>query len=219
MNVGKRLKAFVATVTLVPALVVVPVAAVANDHAAAQATTNATQTLTTTATQTTTTLQDRLQKRKDALATKLTTAQTTMLKARCQAAQTKLTAVRDQAQTGVANRITVYRNIVTNLTTLMTKLDGVTDTSALKTAVDGLSAKIDDFDNSVATYKETLADILAMDCASDPTAFRASLDTAKSQQAQLVTDANAIRTYIQETVKPALQTIRTTLAASESKDQ
>lgn len=213
MKTGKRLRILYATVALLPLLGVGSAWAVETTNSAAD---NPSTVQTTASEAPKTTLADRLAKRKADLATKLTTAQTTRLKARCQAAQTKLTTVNEHAQTASGNRITAYNNIETKLNELVTKLGSDADTTDLQAALATLSTKMDGFEADVTTYKQTLADLLAVDCASDPTSFRASLDSAKTEQAKLTADSAAIRTFLQETIKPLLQTIRSSLETTQT---
>jgi hypothetical protein len=211
MKVGKRLRLLCLLAALAPLLSVGSVTAIE----ATDLTQTVTQTTTNAQTKTSTLL-DRLETRKTALATKLSTAQTARLKARCQAAQAKLNTVNERAQTIVSSRVTAYRNLYTGLSELATKLDGEVNTTDLQAALKTLNDKTDGFETDGNTYKQSLADLLAMDCASDPTAFRASLDSAKAEQTKLADDAAAIRTHVQETIKPVLQAIRASLAQGSS---
>ncbi len=179
------------------------------------------QTPTTTSAQTTTAaqaeaqkqaMQTRVQQRKDALKLKLTTVQQKRLQSRCKAAQGKITS--EQAKvTGVStSRTKVYANISTQLTNLEAKLNGQgLDTTALKADIAALKTKIDTFNTDLATYKDAVSDLAAMDCVADPTAFKASLETARTTRKQLRTDSEAIHAYIKDTIKPILATLRTQL--------
>ena len=162
-----------------------------------------------------TTLEERLTRRKEALTERLTTAQTTRLRGRCQAAQVKLAAVSIRANTITTDRLTVYQDIQVKLNALATKLESEVSTADLEAALVTLAENITAFETATANYKQTLADLGDLDCVADPTAFKASLEVAKTEQATLAQAGTDIRTYVTETVKPALQAIRTSLQDRE----
>ena len=54
-----------------------------------------------------------------------------------------------------------------------------------------------------------------MDCASDPTSFKASLEKARSLREQVTKDAQEIKSYVNDTIKPTLKEIRAALEAKE----
>lgn len=55
-----------------------------------------------------------------------------------------------------------------------------------------------------------------MDCAADPDAFKASLEASRTALAKLSPDAKDISTYMTETIKPILKTIREQLEAQKT---
>ena len=48
----------------------------------------------------------------------------------------------------------------------------------------------------------------AIDCLTDPTAFKAALEAARTSQATVLKDIKAIRAYINDTIKPTLTDIK-----------
>lgn len=159
-------------------------------------------------------MQDRIQQRKDAQKLKLTTAQQKRLKDRCKNAQGKI--VSEQAKTnGIeTSRTKIYTDTVSRLTTLETKLaaQGL-DTAALKTAITTLKTQIATFNTDLAAYKDAVSDLAAMDCTADPTGFKASLEATRTARKKVREDANAIRAYNKDTIKPTLAALRAQLAA------
>lgn len=162
------------------------------------------------------TLEERLTERKEALSTRLTTAQTTRLAARCEAAQAKITTHREKVASGITNRTTAYTNIQTKLNDLATKLKSKVDTTQLEAELEVLDQKISDFSTAVTTFQQTLADLKEVKCTEDASGFRASLDAAKTEQTAVSNAAKAVRTQVQDVIKPLLQAIRTELAKGDS---
>jgi len=155
-------------------------------------------------------LHDRLEKRKSDAKLRLTTAQQKRFQTRCKGAQTLLRNVDKHNGTIKTNRHKLHTNLVDRLNKLETKLaaKGV-DTAALKAQIAELQAKITTFDTDFDAYKQAVADLAEIDdCTSDPTAFKASLDTARTALQKVKDDAAAIRTYVKDTVKPTLSLIR-----------
>ena len=54
-----------------------------------------------------------------------------------------------------------------------------------------------------------------MDCVTDPTGFKASLETARTARQKVATDATDIRTYVTGTIKPTLAKLRQQLETSK----
>lgn len=174
-----------------------------------------TQVTTQSETEKTRALEERLATRKAAQATRLTTAQTARLKGRCVAAQAKLMNLGKQAQTHTGGRLTAYQATQTKLTALAEKLSDKVSTNDLEAALSELSTKITAFETASATYWQTLADLVEVDCTTDPTGFRASLDTVKSERTATGDAAKAVRAHLKDVIKPLLQDIRSTLAAQQ----
>ena len=214
MKVGKQLKLIVGAGIVLTLLSSASASAIAReDGTPIEPNADGTQLMTTTDTRTAvTTLTDRLTARKEALSTQLTTVQTTRLKARCEAAQVKLTAISERVGSAAGNRVTAYQGIQTKLNDLVTNLEGQVSTADLAAALTVLDQKITSFETNATDHKQTIADLLEVDCVADPTGFKASLEAAKTEHSTLKAASAEIRTYLQETVKPLLQTIRLSLA-------
>lgn len=212
-----RIKIALSTGLLLPVFVVAPVLAVENT------TTTTTQTTTTTDQTTDASskaeLSARIQKRKDELNLKLTAAEQKRLQTRCANAQGAIKSLQAKIAGTETSRNEVYTNLVSRLNNLQSKLDTKgADTAELKTEIAALQAKIDTFKTDLATYKQTVADLTAMDCAADPTGFKASLVDARTQLLKVRTDGIAIKSYVNDTIKPTLTKIRASLDTSKQTD-
>lgn len=183
----------------------------------AQETTNTTTTTTTTSADDTKKLADRVLERKTALKTKLTNAQKTRLVAKCSASQGVIGNVKGKLQSTENARIKAYTTIQTNLTELSAKLkDKGVATTELDAALATLKTKIDTFNTDLATYKQAVSDLTAIDCKADPDGFKASLETARTALATVNKDGSDIRTFLTDTVKPLLKTVRAQLDPNQT---
>ncbi len=160
------------------------------------------------------TLQERLQKRKTAIQTRLDNVQKLRVQARCRAAQKVVGGVNNRLGNVKTRRDAAYDNTVHHLTELVTKLKAhEINTTDLEKQIAELQTKITTFKTDIAKYQEAAGDLADMDCTADPDGFKASLDQGRTLRAQVVTDAQAVHSYIQDPIKKTLQTIRAEVAA------
>jgi hypothetical protein len=165
-------------------------------------------------------LLERLALRKAEIKLKLTTAQKTRLQTKCKAAQGLIAPIISKVQGYEQGRGEVYGKIVTRLTELSTKLKNRgASTTELDAAVTTLQAKVTTFNTDFATYKQVVSDLKDMECATDPEAFQASLQTARTALTKVNTDATDIRAYVKDTIKPILQKIRAELEPKQEETQ
>lgn len=164
-------------------------------------------------------LQQRLAERKAQAKLRLTNAQKNRLKTRCKNAQGVLTPIRSRMQGIETGRSNVYGGIVTKLKDLSTKLTNRNfDTTELSTAITTLEQAVTTFSTDLATYKQAISDLVDMDCASDPEAFKVSVDTARTARDKTVQDAKDIRTHVLEAIKPLLTAVRGQLAGTTAQE-
>lgn len=165
-------------------------------------------------------LRTRLEKRKADLKTKLTNAQKTALKNKCKAAQGRVSSVGGRAKGILTSRTKVHENLVARLENLSEKLEAKqVDTAEFNDMIAELKAKIATFQTDYAIYQQTLVDLEAMDCTTDPDGFKASLDAARLNLQTVNNDAKAIRAYLTDSIKPLLVTIRTQLAGAQAEEE
>ena len=215
----KYLRLFLVIGFMAPTLAYATVAAQSSTGGTDSTTTSSGSSATTTNTQSsddTKGLADRLAARKAALKTKLSAVQSDHLKNVCKSAQGKATSTDSKVKGLATSRTQVYANITSKLNDLVTKLQAKNvDVTQLKAEITSLQSQITTFNTDLATYKQDVSDLVAMDCASDPTAFQASLDTARAARDKVLQDSTAIKTYVDGTIKPTLQQIRAQLAKTE----
>ena len=167
-----------------------------------------------TTTETKKTLAERVAVYKAKQSTKLTTAQETALKAKCKAAQLVSTALTVKVVATTSARTKVYDEINENLVTITGRIkDADVDTKELTALQTELVKLIAAYTVSTETYKISLTDLGEVDCVADPVAFQATLDAARTYRAVVAKDAAAIRTFVTETIKPALTAAQETLTS------
>lgn len=162
-------------------------------------------------------LAKRLSDRKTELKTKLTVAETAKIKGKCTTSQGVISSLGQRIKGIETSRTEVYNNVIDNLTKLSTKLKAKNiDTTTLDTEITTLKAKVATFNTDLTAYKQAVTDLKNMDCVTDPTAFKASLEAARTAREKVSKDAADIRTYLKDTVKVTLKDLRSQVEAKES---
>lgn len=160
---------------------------------------------------------NRVAERKTELKTKLSALEKTRVKTKCKASQGLLSSEKGRIKGVETSRSEVYKNLLSRLTDLSDRLKAKgADTTALNADITALKGKVDTFNTDLAAYKQAVSDLAAMDCATDPDGFKASLEAARAALKKVNTDGAAIRTYLSDTIKPLLKTIRTELEKTET---
>lgn len=218
-DMKKKITYFVMSLSLAFSVGAVPLAAHAESIGRVGASRANAEVATTTADVPTTTATDdsagrvtRLEAYKKSLKEALTAAAKARIIERCVAAQVIV-------KTKVANndvvataRTNAYDEIVKKLQSVVTagKAKNV-DVSELETEITTLEAKIAAFQTANTAFHQALSDLQALGCKTDPTAFKATLETARTDQLAVFTSAKDIRAYLNDTVKATLQALKTKL--------
>lgn len=215
----KKITYFVMSLSLAFSVGAVPLAAhaesigrVGASRANAQVETTTTDVPTTTATDDSAGRVTRLEAYKKSLKEALTAAAKARIIERCVAAQVMVkTKVTNNAATTTA-RTNAYDAIVKSLQSVVTagKAKNI-DVSELEAEITAMQAKIVTFQTANTAFQQALTDVGALDCKTDPTAFKAALETARTDQVAVFTSAKDIRTYLNDTVKATLQALKTKL--------
>lgn len=162
-------------------------------------------------------MDDRILQRKTEAKLKLTTVEQKRIQTRCKASQTVLLPIGKKIDTIHGNRTKVYTNLTDRLIKLEVKLAAKNvDTAELKSEITVLQNKIKTFDTDLTTYNQLVSDVRKMDCATDPAAFKASLEAARASLVKVHADAADIRAYVKDTIKPTLKAIRDKLGDDKS---
>ncbi len=164
-------------------------------------------------------LKERLAARKAALKTRLTKAEDARVKLRCKASQESIKVISTKAKEVKVTREDVYSKIDTKLTALSAALKKHSvDTTELDAEIIELEAKIATFKTDMASLRQAASDVSNMDCTADPSGFKASLDTLRTARETLSKDSIAIRSYIKDTIKPTLETLKKSVSDEHSSE-
>ncbi len=154
-------------------------------------------------------LEERKEAYKAKLKEELSSAVQQRIKLRCLAVQTNIKALNVRVETVQTKRGAAYEKILTKLEDLTVKLDAKAyDTTSLKENISTLSAKVDAYKAAMDDYSQAVEDLTVIDCAQDPTSFKAALEEARTQHEALVGSVRDIREFVLNTIKPQLQVIR-----------
>lgn len=165
-------------------------------------------------------LKKRLDDNKAALKTKVDDATKKRITTKCKNSQVVIKGAETSANAISTNRGKAYSKIAEKIQALIDKVkaQGI-DTTALEAANTVAKQKAETLSASMKTYEATLADLRAMDCAADPTAFKATLDLARTQRETVKTQAQDLRTYISTTLKDAIKAVRKQIDPSDTETQ
>lgn len=155
--------------------------------------------------------------RKEKLKTKLDAAQKKRIEDRCVASQGKITALKAKVQGYDKGYVTRYDTLLGKLSDVSVKLKANNlDTTKLDASVSELTGKVAAFNTDVDAYQQTIDDLATMDCKADPVAFKAAIETSRTQLTALRAQVGAIRALLKDTVRPELQALRTQLKTTET---
>lgn len=159
----------------------------------------------------------RLDKYKKDLKETLTAASKLRIAERCIAAQSVVKLKKTNNIVSTNARTKSYDAIVVKLTSLSTAAAAKgADVTALNANITELKAKIVTFKSANTTFQQAVADLSVLDCKTDPVAFKAALETARTDQIAVFTAAKAIRSYLTDTVKPTLKVIKAALEGADN---
>lgn len=161
-------------------------------------------------------LKQRIDKLKANQKTRLSAADKQRFQSKCKNAQGAVHSVGDKIKGIETSREQVHANLVTRLNSLADKLQaGGADVSALEQQLVTLESLINTFKTDLTAYKQAVSDLSTMDCASDPDGFKAALDAARAAGAKVHEDSKAIKTHLNDVIKPALKTLRESMKTNE----
>jgi hypothetical protein len=133
----------------------------------------------------------------------------------CLASQGKIRIIHKNNAPIIESRTSLYNHIDATLWVVIGKLKlGKNDTFTLEKNRQVYSDKLSAFNGTAAAYQQTLDDTALINCAADPTGFRALLDTAKMYRTQLREQSVDTRNYLINDVKSTLSTHATDLKGS-----
>lgn len=146
----------------------------------------------------------------------MTNALKARIAARCVPAQAQVKSHTTKNKKAADVRTTAYDTIVSNLEDVATSSAAKgADVTALEASITTLQANIETFKTANTAYQQTLTDLSLIDCKTDPTAFKAALEVARTAQIAVFNAAKTIRTHLTATIKPALVLIKSELESAD----
>lgn len=151
----------------------------------------------------------RITEYKKELSEKVTETDKARIAARCEAAQGVIKGKTTSNNAVTTARTKAYSKIVAKLKALSTTLAAKNvDVTTLNQDIASLQTKITAFITANNAYQLALSDLGMLDCKTDPTAFKAALSATRTQQTAVSADAKAVRSYVNDTIKPVLQALK-----------
>jgi hypothetical protein len=165
-------------------------------------------------------LQQRIAQRKTERAVKLDSKQLTRYAQRCTATQAVIRTTQDQLNPILSNRSKVYQQIDGKIWIAVGQLKlAEKDTFNLEKQRATLAAKVALFDKTTEQYKQTLDDIVVMDCKADVPGFIALVETARQYQDEIRKQVADIKAYTVDTIKTSLSEFSSALQPKAATEQ
>jgi hypothetical protein len=162
------------------------------------------------------TAEQRITRYKKTYALQVSAAEQEKLKTKCKIGQAKGKLLQTTVVEKSKARTLVYKEIVAKMDAIIIKLDDAEyNTKSLKLQRTELQKLISSYANDLTSYTNTLTDLNAIDCVTDPVGFKASLEAARVARAAVNKDAVAIRTYLETTIKKSLKDASTSLSTDK----
>ena len=166
------------------------------------------------------TLRKHIEDNKLATKTKLDEASKKRIMAKCKPAQGKAKGAETSITAIIESRDKAFNKISEAVQKVIDKLKAAgKDTTELEADLAVAKQKSAVLTADIATYRQTLAELQALDCVTDPTAFQATLVTARLQRDTAKAAAVDLRTYISTTLKTALNKVKSQLESDKPKSE
>ncbi|MBW3569213.1 hypothetical protein KY385_03745 [Candidatus Parcubacteria bacterium] len=150
-------------------------------------------------------LKQRVAQRKAERKIKLDERTTKRLEDSCVRAQTKLRQVRDEYVSIFDKRSEIYRKVDAKLWVAIGSLKYVNkDTFKLEQQRAEFVRQVNGFESTAGEFRQTLDDMVSINCAADVVGFKAFVETARLYNTQIRTRSNGITDHVVNEVKPLL---------------
>ena len=158
---------------------------------------------------------DRIEQYKQEVSDRLSAAEQRRISGVCGAAQTRIDRLQDGIDRVIDNRQRTYGSLTDKLALLSDRLElAGLDTVQLDTYISQVQLDAKAVVSLATEHKQVLADITAMDCESDVDGFQAALTIARTNKADIKLLSQELTSYIQETVRSELESLKLQLAES-----
>lgn len=150
-------------------------------------------------------LEQRIAQRKKERGIKLNTNSKSRLQSQCTFTQGKLRTISDSYNTSSDSRDKVYRSIDAKLWVIIGSLKLINkDTFKLEQQRTEYAKRIQAFENQSSEFRQSINDIMAMNCKADPVGFMALVGTARLYNAQVRSSFISIKSYLVDQIQPTI---------------
>lgn len=127
------------------------------------------------------------------------------IKSRCAKTQSKIRDIQTATGPVVKSRENVYKKIEGKLLVAIGQLKiGDQDTFKIEQQKAEYTKQVAALENSMSQYKQTLDDIVSMNCQADPVGFVALVKTARQYHDLIRQQSANLKKYVIDTIKPSL---------------
>ncbi len=133
----------------------------------------------------------------------------------CKAAQNIVDRLQSNLDSVIEKRQQTYASVGDKLSSASDQLEAAgLDVTELNRLISQLQADAQAVITLARDYQQILTDLAALDCEADVEGFRAALGAARSARTELVTAARGLKAFVNDSIKPEVQSLREQLAAA-----
>ncbi len=161
-------------------------------------------------------MQQRVEQYKSSLQNQPSKGDLDKLKLRCSVAQDRLKTFNTKVVGIKQKRIDAYNSINKSLDTLIQALKAKSiATTTLEQNSKDLKAKTDVFATDMVSFSQAIEDASSLDCANDPLALMASIESARGNHVKLIQEVADIRNEINNVIKTTLKQVKDDLVTQQ----
>jgi hypothetical protein len=166
-----------------------------------------------------TTMPQRIQQRKNSLASQPSEARKQIIIKNCALAQSGMQDIKTKDKVWAKKRSDTYTSLATQLATTIDHLERQhIDTAKLKAAQSIFAKSINQYLSDSIVYKTAMDDVVVMNCVPDPVGFHATLENARNMRGKLSKDAKAIKNALPDLTKALADAKQVLITKSNSDD-
>lgn len=150
-------------------------------------------------------LEARIQQRKAEQQVQLDNKETKRIEEQCRTAQPRISKIVEKTDQLIMNRVSSYQQIDGTLLVTVGKLKiAEKDTFALEQKRNEYLNKVGALKTNMIEYRQSLDDMVVMNCQADVVGFKAMLQTARAYNTRLRGESNEINLFLVDVIKPII---------------
>lgn len=164
--------------------------------------------------------QARIEQYKQTVTDRLSAAEQTRIAGVCSTAQTRVERLQSGFNAAINNRQRTYESLVDKLALVsdQIQLTGV-DTAVLDTYITQMQLDAQEIVSSMSLYQQVLADVAGIDCEADVDGFQSALTVARTTRGELKSSSQELRVYINETIRPEIESLKLQIVDNTTEGQ